>query len=84
MLVLSRIAGETVRIILPASTTPQVVDVIVNEVRGNKARLAFNADPSVRVHRLEVVERIAAGEHMKPAKPPVLPLVRIGDKLPGA
>jgi len=80
MLVLSRKAGETIRMILPASATPQVVDVIVNEIRGGRARISFHADPSVRVHRLEVFEAIAAGERRKP---PVLPVVKIGDKLPG-
>jgi carbon storage regulator CsrA len=83
MLVLSRKAGETIRMILPASATPQVVDVIVNEIRGDKARIACHADPSVRIHRLEIIESIAAGEHSKPAKPHVLPVVKIGDKLPG-
>ena len=83
MLVLSRKAGETIRMILPASATPQVVDVIVNEIRGGRARISCNADPSVRVHRLEVFESIAAGERGKAQKPPVLPVVKIGDKLPG-
>jgi len=83
MLMLSRKAGETIRMIVPPSTKPQVIDMIVNEVRGDKARIACHADPSVRIHRLEILESIAAGEHSKPAKPPVIPVVKIGDKLPG-
>lgn len=83
MLILGRGIDEVVRLIVPPSDKPQVIDIKVTEARRDKARLGFIADDSVRVHRLEVFEAIAKGELKQPEKPPVTPLIRIGDKLPG-
>ncbi len=75
MLVLSRKASEVVQITVPAGTEPQVIRVMVVEVRGDKARIGFNADKSVMIHR-EEIQRVI-DEQCKPVG-----VVRIGDKLP--
>jgi carbon storage regulator CsrA len=84
MLVLSRKASEVVQITVPASTEPQVIRVMVVEVRGDKARIGFAADKSIMIHR-EEIQRIvdSEGPMMKPDKPPVMPVVKIGQSLPG-
>ena len=69
---------------MPASTEPQVIRVMVVEVRGDKARIGFAADKSIMIHR-EEIQRIvdSEGPMMKPDKPPVMPVVKIGQSLPG-
>jgi carbon storage regulator CsrA len=62
VLILTREKDEVVRIIVPPSAEPQVIDVMACEIRGDKARLGFTAESSVKVHRLEVFHRIARGE----------------------
>jgi sRNA-binding carbon storage regulator CsrA len=62
VLILTREKDEVVRIIVPPSAEPQVIDVMACEIDKGKARLGFAADPSVKVHRLEVFHRIARGE----------------------
>lgn len=80
MLCLSRTIGEQIEI--NCGDTTILVSVI--EVRGDKVRLGIDAPREVRVHRKEVADRIRAeGEHVKPAKPPIVPLVKLGEKLPG-
>lgn len=76
MLVLSRKLDERIQITVPPSAFPQVVQLLVIEIRGDKVRLGLNADKSVMIRREE-------GPIEKPSPPPIAPLVRIGDKLPG-
>jgi carbon storage regulator CsrA len=80
---LSRKASEVVQITVPASTEPQVIRVMVVEVRGDKARIGFDADKSIMIHR-EEIQRIVdvEGPLVKPAKPPVMPVVNFGQRLP--
>jgi carbon storage regulator CsrA len=84
LLILSRKANEVVQITVPASTEPQVIRVMVVEVRGDKSRIGFAADKSVMIHR-EEIQRIVdtEGPLVKPDKPPVMPVVKIGQRLPG-
>jgi carbon storage regulator CsrA len=74
---LSRKASEVVQITVPASTEPQVIRVMVVEVRGDKSRIGFDADKSVMIHR-EEIQRLV-DEQCKPAGG----VIKIGDKLPG-
>jgi carbon storage regulator CsrA len=69
---------------VPPSFVPQIVRLMVIEVRGDKARIGFDADKSIMIHR-EEIQRIvdAEGPIAKSDKPPVMPVIRIGDKLPG-
>jgi carbon storage regulator CsrA len=64
---------------VPPSAVLQIIKLMVVEVRGDKARMGFDADKSIMIHR-EEIQRIVDLE-MK--KPPVVPVVRIGDPLPG-
>ena len=80
MLCLSRSIGEQIEINCGNTT----IFVTVIEIRGNKTRLGITAPPEVRVHRKEVADAIRTdGEIPKPSKPPIVPVVRIGFKLPG-
>jgi carbon storage regulator CsrA len=78
MLILGRNVNETVTIIVPPSDKPQTIEVVVTEAHRDKARLGITADRAIRVHRKEVVEIIAKSGERKS-----LPLVNIGDLLPG-
>jgi carbon storage regulator len=60
MLVLTRKSQEVVVVGGPDGLDP-VLTVTVLEIRGEKVRLGFEAPADVRVHRLEVWERIRAG-----------------------
>lgn len=60
MLFLSREKNESVLITVPPSLAPQVIQVTVIEVRGIKARLGFEAEKEVVIHRMEVQQRINA------------------------
>ncbi len=84
MLVLSRKADEVVQIIVPPSAVLQIIKLMVIEVRGDKARIGFDADKSIIIHR-EEIQRIVdlEGPIIKPEPPPVMPVIRIGDPLPG-
>ena len=53
MLILSRRAGESVKI-------GDEITVTVLDVKGNQMRLGFTAPPNVAIHREEVYERIQA------------------------
>lgn len=80
MLCLSRAIGEQIEI----NCGDTSITVTVIEIRGSKTRLSIDAPREVRIHRKEVADAIRAnGEIEKPAKPPIVPVVRIGDKLPG-
>ena len=57
MLVLSRKSLESV-IVGGAPSLHPVFRVTVLEIRGNKVKLGFQADPSVPVHRMEVWEQM--------------------------
>ena len=41
------------------------IEVELLEIRGDKVRLAFRADPSIRIHRKEVQDRINTGEPLE-------------------
>jgi len=84
MLVLSRKADEVVQITVPPSTVTQIIKVMCVEVRADKARLGFDADKSVMIHRDEIQRIVdAEGPLVKPAKPPVVPVVKTGQPLLG-
>lgn len=84
MLVLSRKLDERIRITVPPSPVPQVIKLLVIEIRGNKVWLGLEADKSVMMHREEIQQIVdVEGPIEKPCLPPITPLVRIGDKLPG-
>jgi carbon storage regulator len=85
MLVLSRKLDERIQITVPPSAVPQIIQLLIIEVRGDKVRIGLNADRSVMIHR-EEIQRIVdvEGQIEKPAPPPIASLVRIGDPLPGA
>ena len=55
MLVLTRKTSESIVITLPDGTH---IHVLVQEVRGDKVRLAFQAGKDVVIHRLEVFNAI--------------------------
>ena len=84
MLVLSRKLDERIQITVPPSSVPQVIKLLVIEIRGDKVWLGLEADKSIAMHR-EEIQRIVdvEGPIEKPCLPPITPLVRIGDKLPG-
>ena len=85
MLMISRGPGESIQITVPPSSETQIITLTVTELRPGKARIGFDADRSIRIHRSEIQELVnATGEIQKPAKPAVLPVIKIGDKLPGA
>ena len=79
MLVIGRRLQETVAIIVPPSDKPQTIEIVLTEAHRDRARLAFIADRSIRVHRKEVIDAIA-----KDGERPIPPLLKIGDPLPGA
>ena len=55
MLILSRGLGEGIVVDGPCR-------VVLSEIRGNQVRLGFEADPSVRIYRDEVLEQIQQQE----------------------
>lgn len=55
MLVLSRKKDEQIVITTPSG---ELITMMVIEVRGDKARLGFDALPGVKIHRREVFESI--------------------------
>ena len=74
MLVLSRKNLEAVVVGGSAGFEP-LLKVIVLEIRGGCVRLGFEVDAAVPVHRLEVWERIRAGDRPdRPADDPVAPV----------
>jgi len=84
MLILSRKTDEVVQITVPPSAVAQVIKVMVVDIRADKARIGFDAHKSIMVHRAEI-QRIVdvEGPIIKPEPPPVMPVVRIGQPLPG-
>ena len=61
MLVLSRKRDE--RVVIEAGGEV-ILQAIVVEIRGDKVRLGFEADPTVKIHRKEVwdeIKRLEAG-----------------------
>lgn len=60
MLVLSRKILESV-VVGGAPSLHPAFKVTVLEIRGNKVKLGFQADPAIPVHRLEVWEQMLAG-----------------------
>jgi carbon storage regulator len=60
MLVLTRRIQESV-VVGGSDRFQRILKVKVLEIRGEKVKLGFDADPDVPVHRLEVWERIVAG-----------------------
>lgn len=53
-LVLSRKKGETVRMVVPPSATPRVIEVTYLEQRGHKSRWLLDADRDVNIVRGEI------------------------------
>jgi carbon storage regulator len=84
ILVLSRCVDQSVEITVPACSVPQKIKVMVIEVRGDKARIGFDAHKSIMIHRSEI-QRIVdeEGPVIKPERPPVVDVVKIGQPLPG-
>jgi carbon storage regulator len=70
MLVLSRGRGESVFVTVPPSDRERTIEVMAVEIRGDKARLGFEADRDITVHRSEVVEKIEREELSKPVDNP--------------
>jgi carbon storage regulator CsrA len=62
MLVLSRKNSEAV-VVGGSSGSAPMLKVTVLEIRSGCVRLGFEADATVPVHRLEVWERIRAGQY---------------------
>jgi carbon storage regulator len=56
MLVVSRKPNETIRCVVPPSTVERTIDIMVTELRGDKARIGIQAEREVTVDRLEVFE----------------------------
>ena len=56
MLVLGRLVGQEIIITTPS----EEIRLMLIDIRGDKARLGFSAPPHVKIHRLEVKERIDA------------------------
>lgn len=65
MLCLSRKENERVLVIIPAGTIippdGMVIAVTLVELRGDKARLGFDAPPDIPIHRKEVWDKIKEG-----------------------
>ena len=57
MLVLSRYAGESIKI-------QNNITMTVLEICGNQIRLGFEAPSNIEIHRTEVFERIQAGKQL--------------------
>lgn len=55
-LVLSRKINERVMIEVPPSTYPQTIEVVVVDIRGDKSRLGFRAEPEIVIDREEVLK----------------------------
>jgi carbon storage regulator len=60
MLVLTRKTQETV-VVGGTNGFERILKVTVLEINGGKVRLGFEVDKEVPIHRLEVWERIRAG-----------------------
>lgn len=58
MLVLSRFASETIRLIVPPSDIPTEITVMVIEIRRDKTRLGFQAPKNTIIHREEIWDEI--------------------------
>jgi len=57
MLVISRKRHELTRIVVLPSAEPQIIDVVIAEIRGDKVRLGFEGDRQlVSISREEVYE----------------------------
>jgi len=74
MLVLSRKSQESV-VVGGSGGFDRLLKVIVLEIAGGKVKLGFDVDPSVPVHRSEVLERIKTnGRPATPRDGPVAPI----------
>ena len=74
MLVLTRKIQESV-VVGGSDCFQRILKVTVLEVRGEKVKLGFDVDPAVPVHRLEVWERIVAGNQFdNPIGDPAAPV----------
>jgi len=67
MLVLTRKTREAV-VVGGSDSFQRMLTVTVLEINGQKVRLGFEVDKHVPVHRLEVWERIRAGDSAPGAK----------------
>ena len=58
MLVLSRQVDQKIRIEVPASSTPTLIDVTCVDIRGDKVRIGFEAPRDVEIKRHELYDRV--------------------------
>lgn len=58
MLVLSRKKSERIMVSVPPSTEPQTIEVVVTDIRGDKAKIGLKANADVVIHRQEVYDEI--------------------------
>ena len=57
---------------------------MIIEIRADKARIGFDAHKSIMIHRAEIQRLVdEEGPLIKPDRPPVMPVVKIGQPLPG-
>lgn len=75
MLVLSRRAHEN---IIATLEDGRKITITLVEVRGDKVRIGIDAPKTIAVHRGEVQGRLDGKEAL------ALPMLKIGDPLPGA
>jgi carbon storage regulator len=61
------------------------VKVTITEVRGKRVRVSIDAPYEIDVFRTEIQERIDAGmeKSKRPERVPRVPVIRIGERLPG-
>ncbi len=62
LLVLSRKENEEIVMIVPPSDRPQVISVLVVGHQRNATRIGVRADKSIKVHRREILNKIARGQ----------------------
>jgi carbon storage regulator CsrA len=67
MLVLSRNLNERIVITVPPSTSEQMIEVTLVDLRKDRAKIGFEADRSIVIHRQEVQSRIDRGETLEDA-----------------
>jgi carbon storage regulator CsrA len=82
MLLLRRVIGEEIIITVGEET---IIVKLVDTIGTNHARLGFSASQNVRIDRKEIHEAIQETGFNPEAAPvaPLVPVIRIGDRLPG-
>ena len=82
MLLLRRVIGEEIIITVGEET---IIVKLVDTIGTNHARLGFSASQNVRIDRKEIYDAIQETGFNPEAAPvaPLVPVIRIGDRLPG-